>query len=67
MKNFNKWLDKNESAINNCNPVLAAEISWNAAANTILTTIKRRNKEFEGNWQHEDIELLIDDIKEIIK
>jgi hypothetical protein len=27
----------------------------------------RRNKEFEGDWQHEDVEFLMEDIREMVE
>lgn len=66
MTTCNKWLSKNKPHYQ-WPSILAAEDGWNAACETILRTIKRRHKEFEGNWQHEDIEILIQEIKGMTK
>jgi hypothetical protein len=62
-----KWVLKNREMIMKNDPLYTAVHGWNAACETILRTIKRRHKEFEGNWQHEDIEILMREIKETTK
>ena len=41
--------------------------AWNASLIKVISLIRYRNKCFEGNWQHEDIEMLIDDIKDMVE
>lgn len=41
--------------------------SWNSSINKIIRLIRYRNREFEGNWQHEDIDYLLEDLKEMIE
>ncbi len=41
--------------------------SWNAAVKHILKSIQYKNKMFEGNWQHEDVDFLIEDLKDMIE
>lgn len=41
--------------------------SWNAAVKHILKSLQYRNRQFEGNWQHEDIDYLIEDLKGMIE
>jgi hypothetical protein len=61
---FKKWcLNYDETRIESD----AQKDGWNAACESILRKIKTRNKNFEGNWQHEDIEYLMEEIKEMIE
>lgn len=57
---FQKWRQKSHEPAD-------SEAGWNAACNHILRVIHRRNKEFEGNWQHEDVDYLMEDIKEMVE
>ena len=60
---YQKWFKNNLPGDSNGSN---AKYGWNAACKSIVATIKRRNKAFEGHWQHEDIEFLMEDIKDMI-
>ena len=60
-KNVDTWHDSGNNLVNSCKE------SWNVAIKNILRKIKYRNKVFEGNWQHEDIEFLIEDLEGMIE
>lgn len=64
---FQEW---HSSTPTNCNGDICTNSrkeGWNGALNKVLSLIKRRNKIFEGNWQHEDVEYLIEDLQEMIE
>ena len=63
MTKFQKWEEKYFVGYENS----PTKDAWNAACNSILRMIKTRNKEFEGNWQHEDIDFLMYDIKKMLE
>jgi conjugal transfer/entry exclusion protein len=73
MKNskFEKWYKKEyeSSSDQKLNDSHRDELkkTWNAAMSNIYKEMKRRNKDFEGNWQHEDIDYMLEYIQETIE
>ena len=59
---FQKWSSKQLGGNSQDNL-----IGWNASLKKVISLIERRNKIFEGNWQHEDIDYLLEDIKEMLE
>ena len=64
---YQKWLNNNYPSHDSISFI--AKESWNAVCNKILSKINYKQKQFgrEFGWQHEDIEYLIEDIKEMIE
>jgi len=40
---------------------------WNAAVKSILGLIKRTDRKLDYNWQHEDVAMLVEQIKEMVE
>jgi hypothetical protein len=67
---FQKWQDKIQPNTNysyNDGYGQGSKDAWNAACKSILKSIQYKNRMFEGNWQHEDINFLMEDIKDMIE
>ena len=60
---FEKYLDKSNWKAQ----YFGQKEAWNAACKLILNKIKYRNKQFEGMWQHEDIDILIEEVQGMIE
>ena len=57
------WEDSHDSAFF---AKEAAEKTWNFTCEHIANQIKKRNKEFQGSWKHEDIDILLEDIEKMV-
>lgn len=68
---FQKWWENKGYFIwreSNHDTLEAASASWNAAVKHALKLIKSTNRAAEGySWQHEDIDILIEDLEELIE
>ena len=64
MDKFDKWISKSDNKTI-CNFQDGAKAGWNASVGIVLRRIRYLDSQFEGNWQHEDIDMLIDFIKEL--
>lgn len=62
---FQKYV--NSYAVHLGLPEGACKFGWNGAINKIHSLIKRRNNIFEGNWYHEDIDILMEDLRKMIE
>lgn len=61
---FNRW---ERTCIKSFKWNNAPKQAWNAALKKSIRIIKYKHKLFEGNWQHEDIEYLIEALEEMIE
>jgi hypothetical protein len=64
MNNFEKWYNRrfsNESVYPYCRN------TWDAALDKVIRRINRMKKDCDGYYQHEDIDFLLDDIKDFKK
>lgn len=61
---FNQWENKHIPSYKSSNEL---KYAWNAALKKSIRIIKYKHKLFEGNWQHEDIEYLIEALEEMIE
>jgi hypothetical protein len=65
---FQKWYVKNIKGTSmDLGVGDGATRGWNGAILKILRRIQYRNRIFEGNWQHEDIDTLISELKEMLE
>jgi hypothetical protein len=62
-----KWLSKTRKTVEWNDPVFTSKLGWNAAVKKILGRMKYRNKMFEGSWQHEDIDIFMEELKEMVE
>ena len=67
MSKFQKWFQKSMCYAYSPASEVAAEDGWNAACKSILAKIRYKNKVFEGNWQREDIDSLIEEIQGMVE
>lgn len=63
---FEKWEEKFLQSPEHYS-IPYTQAAWNAALTKTISLIQRRNKIFEGSWQHEDIDYLIEDLKRMIQ
>ena len=64
---YSKWSNKEYKTLEFNDPNFAAKLGWNAAVKKILRRISYRNRCFEGNWQHEDIDTVIEELREMVE
>lgn len=63
---YQKWFNKKFTPVSSSS-INSTKSAWNGACKSILVSIRRRHKELEGNWRHEDVEFLMEDIEDMIE
>ena len=65
---YKQWSDKFfTTPIESTQDLPVSQYAWNAACKSIYNHIRRRNKELDYNWQHEDIGYILEDINNMIE
>jgi len=63
LSTFEKWYNRYPFELDGYNEL---QLAWNGAILAVISKIKYKNRVLGGQWQHEDIEILIQELGEMI-